>query len=283
MRVLITGATGYLGTAMLEQVPAGIDVIATGFTRGHVPLDVTDALAVRNAIHQHRPDAVVHLAAVSMTGAAAADPERATAVNVAGARAVADATGGCDIRLVALSSDVIFDGEHAPYDEEALPRPVNPYGESKLAGERAIADAHPDPLIVRTSVLVGRNRADRYPFTMFVLQQARNGLPVKLFENERRNFYPVTSAAAAIWECAGATVTGILNIGATDSTSRFQFGKDLLIAAGLDPALAIPAAGPPERPSDLTLIVDRAREALATPMPTRDEVMVELRRDLHLT
>jgi len=235
MRVLITGATGYLGTAMLEDVPSGIEVIPTGFTRGHAPLDVTNALAVRQAIHQHRPDAVVHLAAVSMTGAAAEDPERALAVNVAGARAIAEATGRTGIRLVALSSDVVFDGKQAPYDEEALPHPINPYGASKLAGEQAMTDAHPRPLLLRTSVLVGRNRAGRYPFTMFILQQARDGLPVELFENERRNFFPVTVAAQAVWECARGEITGVLNIGATTSASRFEFGVRLLEAAGMDP------------------------------------------------
>lgn len=283
MRVLITGATGFLGTAMLEQVPPGVEVIATGHTRGHIALDVTDPLAVRNAINQQKPDTVVHLAAVSMIGAAADDPARAAAVNVAGARAVADATGPSGIRLVALSSDVVFDGTAAPYDEDALPHPINPYGDSKLAGEKAITEAHPRPLILRTSVLVGSNRADRYPFTMFILQQARDGLPVELFENERRNFLPVTHAAQAVWECAVGKATGVLNIGATTSASRFEFGVRLLEAAGLDPSLAIPTTGPPDRPSDLTLIVDQAREVLATPMPTMDEVMDEMRRDLHLT
>jgi dTDP-4-dehydrorhamnose reductase len=283
MRVLITGATGYLGTAMLEKVPRGIEVIPTGFTRGHMLLDVTDARAVRNAINQHRPDTVVHLAAVSMTGAAAEDPERAAKVNNEGAGAVAEATGRAGIRLVAMSSDVVFDGENAPYDEKALPRPINPYGASKLAGEQAILDAHPRPLILRTSVLVGRNRADRNPFTMFVLQRARAGLAVRLFENERRNFYPITCAAAAVWECATGEVTGVLNIGATSSASRFEFGRRLLEVAGMDAGLAIPAPGPDDRPSDLTLVVDRAQEVLATPMPSMDEVMAETRRDLGLT
>lgn len=282
MRVLITGATGYLGSAMLEQVPTGIEVIATGHTRGQIPLDITDPVAVRNAIHHHRPDTVVHLAAVSMTAAAAADPRQAVAVNVAGARNVAEATGRTDIRLVALSSDVIFDGKEAPYDEQAVPRPINQYGQSKLAGEEAITDVHDSPLILRTSVLVGRNRADRYPFTMFILQQARNGLPVELFENERRNFYPVTRAAAAVWECTTNDVSGFLNIAATTSASRFEFGQRLLKTAGLDPGLAIPITGPPDRPSDLTLIVDRAQRVLATPMPTIDDVIIELHRDLHL-
>jgi len=282
MRVLITGATGYLGSAMLEQVPNGIEAIPAGHTRGHIHLDVTDPVAVGRALHQYRPETVVHLAAVSLTAAAADDPGHAAAVNVAGARHIAEATGHAGIRLVALSSDSIFDGTEAPYDELAIPRPINPYGQSKLAGEKAIAGSHDSPLILRTSVLVGRNRADRNPFTMFILQRARNGLPIELFENERRNFYPVTCAAAAVWECAASDLTGVLNIAATKSASRFEFGRRLLDAAGLDTDLAVPTTGPPDRPADLTLSVDRARQVLATPMPTMDEAIAELHRDLRL-
>ncbi len=279
----MTGATGYLGSAMREQVPDGVEMIAMGHTRGGLSLDVTDPIAVRNAVHQHRPDVVVHLAAVSITGDAARNPDAAISVNAAGTRAVAAATGLSGVRLVAMSSDVVFDGTTAPYREDSVPNPINPYGASKLAGEESIVAEHPDPLIVRTSVLVGRNRADRYPFSMYVLQRARQGRPVELFENERRNFYPVTSAAAALWECAGAPITGILHIGATTSESRYEFGRRLLEAAGLDETLAIPAIGPLDRPSDLTLSVERAGDLLTTPMPTMDEVLDEMRRDLHLT
>ncbi len=283
MRVLITGATGYLGTAMREAVPVGVEVIATGFSRGPLSLDVTDQQAVEVAVNHHRPDVVVHLAAVSVTAAAADEPDRAAAVNVAGAQTVAAVTGRSGIRLVAISTDLVFDGTAAPYDENAAPHPINAYGASKLAGEQAITSEHFAPLILRTSVLVGRDRADRYPFTTYVVRQAQAGLKVELFENERRNFFPVTHAAAAIWESAANQVTGVLHIGATESMSRLEFGRRLLEAAGLNERLASSATGPPDRPSDLTLTVDRAQALLATPMPTLDEVMAEMRRDLRLT
>ena len=283
MRVLITGATGYLGTAMAESVPAGIEPILTGLSRGDRPLDVTDPVAIAGAIEQHRPGAVVHLAAVSGVDVAAGDLSRARRVNVEGAAAVAAATERAGVRLVTLSSDVVFGGADSPYDENSRPDPINEYGRSKLAGETAVLAANPDALILRTTVLVGRDRAGRFPFSAFVLGRARGGLEVELFENELRNFFPVTRAATAVWECAAGDHTGILHIGAITSTSRYEFGCRVLLELGLDEGLAVPVQGPPDRPADLTLDVSLASSLLNTTMPTISQCIEETVRDLSVT
>lgn len=283
MRVLITGATGYLGSAMAESVPPGIEPILTGFARGLRSLDVTDPSAVAAAIGRHRPDAVVHLAAVSTLAAAAGDPERTTGVNVAGAAAVAAATDDAGIRLVALSSDVVFGGAGGPYDEQTPPDPINDYGRSKLAGEVAVLTANPAALVLRTTVLVGRDRAGRFPFSAFVLKQAERGEEVALFHNELRNFYPVTHAAAAVWECAAGAISGVLHVGASTSVSRYEFGSRLLEELGLDAGLAVPVQGPPDRPADLTLDVGLASSLLKTRIPTMSEAIEETVRDLTMT
>jgi dTDP-4-dehydrorhamnose reductase len=283
MRVLITGATGYLGTAMAESVPSGVDPILMGFSRGMRSLDVTDQRAVEAAVDRHRPESIVHLAAVSTLAGAAEDPERAAAVNVTGAGVVATAARSARVRLVALSSDVVFDGSSGPYDEASRPGPVNDYGRSKLAGEAAVLAAHPAALVLRTTVLVGRDRAGRHPFSAFVVERAARGESIDLFQNERRNFFPVTRAAAAVWECAANEITGLLHIGAGSSASRYQFGKAMLERAGFDPRLAVAVDGPADRPADLTMDVSRAASALATPMPTVKEAIEETVLDLTMT
>lgn len=279
MQVLITGATGYLGTAMLEAVPDGVEAIPVGFSRSERSVDITDSTALEAALADHLPDVIVHLAAVSEVAKAVADPSVASAVNAAGAGVVAAAAAARGIRLVALSSDVVFDGATGPYSEQSTPNPINDYGRSKLAGEEAVRSAHPQALVVRTSVLVGRDRAQRHPFSAFVLEQAAAGTEIVLYENERRNFYPVTHAATAVWECVGTDASGLLHIGAVESASRFEFGRQLIAAAGFDPALAVAAIGPADRPSDLTLDVGLARGVLGTPMPTMSEVIAEVIAD----
>ncbi|NNF09839.1 MAG: NAD(P)-dependent oxidoreductase [Acidimicrobiia bacterium] len=279
MRILITGGTGYLGTAMTERVPAGIEAIRLGHARGSTRLDVTDAGDVDRVLTAVQPDAVVHLAAVSRLASASEQPDRAGDVNEVGSDTVARAAAARSIRLVALSSDVVFDGRSAPYNEDSPTNPINPYGRTKLAGEHAIRRHCPGALIVRTSVLVGRDRAARFPFSTYVLEEAAAGRPVQLFDNERRNFFPVTMAAAAVWDLALAGVAGTLHVAAAVSASRFEFGRRLLVAAGLDPALAVAAQGPPDRPGDLTLDTTRAAQVLGRPMPSMDAVIAETLRD----
>lgn len=278
MRVLITGGTGYLGTAMLERVPAGVDAIPAGHARGDLRLDVTDEAGLERTVERLRIDAVVHLAAVSRLAAAADDPHTAGDVNVAGSATVARVAARTGARLVALSSDVVFSGRAAPYAEDAPPDPINPYGRSKASAEQAILGAHADALVVRTSVLVGRDRADRFPFSSYVLDRAGAGLPIELFDNERRNFFPVTAAAASIWDCVRSPLSGVLHVATRGSLSRYEFGVRLLRETGLDPALALPATGPPDRPSDLTLDVRAA--AATTRLPSMDEAIAELLADL---
>lgn len=282
MRVLITGGSGYLGTAMSEQVPPGIEVIRLGHTRGHDRVDVTDPQDVDSVVTEQEPDAIVHLAAVSRLASASEQPDHAGDVNAIGSETVALAAAARSIRLVALSSDVVFDGRSAPYDETSPPNPINAYGQTKLAGEHAVRRGCPEALIVRTSVLVGRDRADRFPFSAYVLVRAAAGEPIELFDNERRNFFPVTVAATAIWDLVRADASGTLHVAAATSVSRYEFGLRLIIAAGLDPDLAVAAQGPSDRPGDLTLDTTRAAAVLGRPMPTMDAVVAETIRDLGL-
>lgn len=280
MRVLITGGTGFLGTAMQESVPDGVEALPHGWTRGTRRLDVTDQAAVEEAVAGLGANAIVHLAAMSRVADVADDPARAGDVNVRGAEAVARAARATGARLVAVSSDVVFGGRDAPYVETSPTDPINPYGRSKAAGEQAMREGNPAALVVRLSVLVGRDRADRFPFSSYVLDRAAAGLPVELYENELRNFTPVTTAAAALWECVLSGLKGTLHVAATSALSRYEFGRRLLGEAGFDPGLAVASTGPPDRPSDLTLDVALARRTLPTPLPTIDEAITETLRDM---
>jgi dTDP-4-dehydrorhamnose reductase len=174
MRLLVTGAAGMLGTDVVAAA-AGHDVVALA----RADLDVTDADAVAAAVDGARPDAVVHCAAWTDVDGAEADEAGATAVNATGAGNVAAAAARAGAHVVHVSTDYVFDGTaDEPYTEAAVTNPLSAYGRSKLAGERAVAEAAPDGhAIVRSSWLFGvhgRNFVD----TMLRLGRERDAVTV---------------------------------------------------------------------------------------------------------
>ncbi|HWI08611.1 MAG TPA: dTDP-4-dehydrorhamnose reductase [Solirubrobacteraceae bacterium] len=169
--LLVTGAGGMLGRAVVEAATRrGHDV------RGHAraDLDVTDAEATRQAVAAAQPDAVVNCAAYTDVDGAESDRQRAEAVNARGAGHVAAAAAEIGAFVVHISTDYVFDGsKREPWVESDRVAPLGVYGETKLAGERAVAAADPRHAIVRTAWLFGaggRNFVD----TMLALGAQRD-------------------------------------------------------------------------------------------------------------
>ena len=142
MRILVTGATGFVGRWLVEELRAnGHEAIAAPGTAG---LEITDAGAVMRLVRDAAPDAIAHLAGMAYAGDATRDPARALEVNEGGTRAViaaAAAAGGVPV-LVSGSSEVYGapDSVDLPLRESAPLRADRPYGLSKLAQERAALD-----------------------------------------------------------------------------------------------------------------------------------------------
>ncbi|MEA2154616.1 MAG: dTDP-4-dehydrorhamnose reductase [Solirubrobacteraceae bacterium] len=175
MRLLVTGAGGMLGRAVVEAAQrAGHEV--RGATRAE--LDVTDADALRRAVADLRPQAIVNCAAYTDVDGAEADRFTAFAINGQGAGNVAAAARQAGAAIVHLSTDYVFDGsKREPWLESDPVAPLGAYGASKLAGERAVAAANPAHAIVRTAWLFGaggRNFVD----TMLALGAEREEVSV---------------------------------------------------------------------------------------------------------
>jgi dTDP-4-dehydrorhamnose reductase len=152
VRLVVTGAAGGLGRAFLRQVPSHHQVHAFS----HVDLDVGDHDAVMQTIPLLRPDAIVHLAALTKVDACETDPARAARANALGAQHVALAARACGASILHVSTDYVFDGmKGVPYDEIDAPHPLSVYGRTKLAGEAFVRHLVPEHFIVRTSYVYG--------------------------------------------------------------------------------------------------------------------------------
>ncbi len=141
LKVLLTGAAGQLGQALLSSAPPGLELIATSRSGGdgQRALDLADASACRQLVQELRPHWVLNAGAYTAVDRAETEPELAAAVNAAAPAAFAEALAGSGGRLLQVSTDFVFDGSQGtPYRPDQALAPLGVYGASKAAGEQAV-------------------------------------------------------------------------------------------------------------------------------------------------
>jgi dTDP-4-dehydrorhamnose reductase len=263
--LLITGVSGFLGGAVAEGAAgAGWDVAGTYLTRapgGPVVahrLDVRDAGAVAALLDAVAPDAVVHTAYVQRG-------DDTLAVNADGAAHVAAAAHARGVRLVHVSSDAIFRGDLGrPLREDDPPDPVTAYGATKAAAETAVLAAHPEALLVRTSLLYGGPGQAPGTHEQVALAAARGERTMTFYADEIRCPVQVDDLAAALVELAAAAHHGPLHVAGPDAVDRATFARMIAAAAGLDPAAIAAGPRPSGRSGDCTLDCGAAEVLLRT-------------------
>ena len=226
MTVLVTGATGRLGRA-----------VVAGFTdRGHVvaldraALDVADRHAVHEVVRAHRPEVVVNCSAWTDVDGCEGDPDRARRTNaeaVGHLREVVDQVGA---HLVHVSTDFVFDGRaDTPYPEDHPTGPLSTYGATKLAGEEA---AGPSATVMRTRWL---QPADAPGMVERVLAALAGDDPLPLSDQRRACPTFVADLVPVLAHLANARVAGVVHATNAGPTSWFQFARHVATLAGQDP------------------------------------------------
>ncbi len=262
MRVLVTGAGGLLGGVVCRTAPDEVEVLG-GVRSSPAPdgvrsvaLDLTSPDATATII-EAAPDVVVHCA----YGKREADVVGAT-------EAVVDACAALGAGLVAMSTDALFDGEHAPYRESDPPSPVTDYGRWKAAAEQLVAVRCPDAAIVRTSLIVHPDPPDHG--LRWLAESAARGERVTLFDDELRCPIMAADLATALWELVAMPAErrrGMWHVAGPRPMSRAELGLLLLDHLGLDAdavQIASQSTVPGPRPRDVTLSCDRMLAELRT-------------------
>jgi dTDP-4-dehydrorhamnose reductase len=272
MRLLITGAGGLLGAYLLREAEDRDGVVAWGGLQGGEcfgvslrPIDLTDAAAVAAAFRSDRPDVVLHAAALARVADCWRDPERARRVNVNATRTLAHLAADAGARLVLVSTDLVFDGEHAPYRETDPPSPVSIYGQTKRAAEEAALEAL-QSAVVRVSLLYGPALHGRPSFFDEQAAALRVGRPVTLFRDEWRTPLDLVTAARALLAVARSDFSGLLHVGGPERLSRLEMGLRLAAFLGANAAPIIAAdraaaPAPEPRPRDVSIDSSQWRSA----------------------
>jgi dTDP-4-dehydrorhamnose reductase len=235
LRMVITGAGGLLGHDLRHVLSQRPEFAVTALSRSE--LDITDPSAVTAAVLD--ADVVINLAAWTDVAAAEADEAAATAVNGEGPARLAAACAAHGARLIQVSTDYVFPGDATrPYREGAATAPLNAYGRSKLAGERAVSSLLPrHGYIVRTGWLYGE-RGRCFPATL--LRRAADGAGLDVVDDQHGQPTWARALAVRLVELAGRAHDGRAPAGLYHGTAAgqatwYDLARAVLAECGLDP------------------------------------------------
>jgi dTDP-4-dehydrorhamnose reductase len=249
MKILVTGKTGQVGYELVRSLQPLGEVI--GVDRS--VMDLADLDQVRDVIRGIKPDLIVNPAAYTAVDKAESEPELAMRINGLAPGVMAEEAARLGAGLVHFSTDYVFDGtKPEPYVETDMPCPINVYGESKLAGEHAIAATGVSHLIFRTSWVYGM-RGKNFLLTMMRLAAERDTLNIVADQHGAPTWSrTIADSTAFIMAQAAASDDvanwwnrngGVYHLTAQGSTNWFGFAQALLEASERKPTLMpIPAS-----------------------------------------
>jgi dTDP-4-dehydrorhamnose reductase len=226
MRIVVTGANGQLGRAVVARFQAHHDVIPLG----HADIELSDVASVAQIVAL-RPAAIIHAAAMTNVDGCAQDPDSAYRVNALGARWVAMAAKRSHARLVLISTNEVFDGQATyPYGEFDVANPINPYARSKYAGEQAARELIDRLYIVRVAWLFGGPRN----FVRTILRLASTQPQLRVVHDEVGSPTHAGDVATLLPDLLESNAYGTYHLVNEGACSRYELARAVLDAAGLN-------------------------------------------------
>ncbi len=265
MRILVTGASGMLGSLLVERWRDRFEVLATGGASfpgsAYRAFDLlTDDYAP--LIAWARPDVLVHCAAWTALDACEADPERAYAINGRSVGRLLDAAPNA--RMIYISSDAVLGDRTEPLGEDAVPQPLNAYARSKLLGETLLLER--GGVVVRT-IVVGWNRdPKKQSFVEWLVRAVERREPITLFDDGLFNPIAAPALADELETLLADDRRGIWHVTGREAVSKHAFGVRLCERLGLDTSVVREG-----RMADVRLVARRsADQRLAVAKYQRD-------------
>ena len=259
-RLLVTGASGFLGWNLCQFSQSAWSVYGTYCSHEvQIPgaslfkCDLTNFDAFNALFKEVAPDAVVHTAAASKPNYCQVNRDESFAINVTASVNVARLCGDRNIPLAFTSTDLVFDGQNAPYTEDDPVCPINVYGEHKAIAERKMFEVNPAIAICRMPTMFGHPSPVSPTFLQGVIKTLKQGTDMNLFVDEFRTPVSARAASRGLLLAIDRRVHGILNLGGKDRISRYEFG--LLVAE----ILQLPTENiRPGKQADVTMLAPRS-------------------------
>ena len=221
MKLMVTGAGGMLGHDIV-RLAEGMRHQVVALT--HDDLDVTDPAKVERLITRERPGAVINCAAWTNVDGAEESEHDASVINSQGAGFVAGAAAKVGAKVIYPSTDYVFNGTGGPYGESDDPDPINAYGRTKLAGERATALVNGRSFIVRTSWLFGPQGGN---FVETMLRLGEGGGPVVVVHDQVGCPTYTGHLAVGLLRLVDSSAYGIHHMAGDGSCSWYEFAMEI--------------------------------------------------------
>jgi len=292
MRILVTGASGLLGSKLTEiLVKKGYEVYA-GYNshrplNGHpIKFNVSRKEEVKKAFGIAGPDVVIHAAALTNVDKCEVDKELAWRINVIGTRNIAKLSKQYGSFLIYISTDYVFKGDRGMYREDDEPNPINYYGFTKLKGEEEVRRIMEEYCIARTSVIYGSIPATgKINFALWVLEKLRKNEQVNIVTDQWNSPTLNTNLAEMILETFERKIVGIYHLAGATRINRYEFAKLVAKTFNLNenlilPILSIDLQWIAKRPRDSSLNVSKAIQVLHNKPLSIKESLEILRREL---
>jgi len=266
-KLLVLGRGGQLAQALARRAIGQFSRIECA---GHTKADLARPGAIRSFIKDRRPDAVINAAAYTAVDKAETETVRALRINAQAAGEAAEAAHAIGARFVHVSTDYVFGGRAgAPFREDALPAPINAYGQTKLAGEGAVAAAHPGAAIVRTAAVFSGQGKD-FPSAMWARAAEGQGLRVVADQYTSPTFADDLADRLVALTLA-AEASGMFHAAGAPGVSWYEFARAAIDLMSIDivinPIASIDLPRPAPRPTDSRLASTRLESLTGLPAP----------------
>jgi dTDP-4-dehydrorhamnose reductase len=282
-KLLVTGASGFLGWNICNAAVGSWDIYGTYFThsltiRGTktIRIDLRDFMELKKIFHAIRPDAVIHSAAKADLNYCQENRSETERINITASINIAGLCSDYGIPCVFISTDVVFDGEKPPYSEDDKVSPVNFYGGQKVLAEEEMSVRYPETIICRMPLMFGIPGPVASSFLQPTILAMKEGRELTLFVDEIRT--PVSGGTAAKGILlALRKFKGIVHMGGPERISRYDFGRLLARVSGISGTKLIPCSQKDivmsaPRPRDVSLDSSKAFQSGFKPPPLEEEL-----------
>jgi dTDP-4-dehydrorhamnose reductase len=233
MRIGITGASGMLGTALVNHLSKIHQIFATSRSKGLEGqnikwncFDLTETALLNQWLETTKSDIVIHCAAIVNVDACEDDVDLATRLHVKTTELIASYLGSNNGRLIYISTDSIFDGKkQGPYNESDSASPLNVYAKTKLIGERPVLSME-SGLVLRTNI-IGWTHKGNTSLAEWMLKNLVDNTPLNLFYDVYFSPLYVDNLSTIIESIINNPISGLYNCASSDSISKYDFGMQL--------------------------------------------------------